>query len=286
MTTLAVDESNLTRLGDSTFAFKIKASTVVYAGGLVAIDSTGYLKPYAAAVGEQPLGIMDPTPDPYNLGTSPITGSSTTLIRGTVALEGCILKGVPVTGTSSIADIGKLVYISTDNVKTDLTLTRPTRGIPVGRVIDWISSTTCDVKMYSQEALDCIALGGAGSVTVQVLSALDTDLDAGAADYTVPTPDHRFKITGISAGVTKALANGTSLVFTPKVGGSAATGSATLNTTAGTGGTAGDLVSAAVTAGNTGSASTALAITCTPTGTFNSAGIVNVYLKIERLLGV
>ena len=286
MTTLAVDEPNLPRVGDSTFAFKIKASTVVYAGGLVAIDSTGYLKPYSGAVGEQPLGIMDPTPDPYNPGTSPITGSSTTLIKAAVQLEGCVLKSVPVAGTSSIADIGKLVYISTDNVKTDLTLTRPTRGIPVGRVMAWISSTTCDVKMYSQEALDCISLAGNGSVTVQVLSGLDSHFDDGAADYTVPAPDHRFKITGISVGVTKALAGGTSLVFTPKVGGVASTGSATVNTSGGTGGTAGDLVTAAVSANNTGSASTALAISCAPTGTFTSAGVVNVYLKIERLLGV
>lgn len=94
------------------------------------------------------------------------------------------IPSYPVTGASAITDAGELVY-PTDNQK--LTLTRPSVGSPCGRVVRWLSSTNCEIQMFTfMEALNFsnaperqdILLGTWESIAFEGTSALEliTDL--------------------------------------------------------------------------------------------------------------
>ena len=60
--------------------------------------------------------------------------------------RGGIIIQYAVTGATAKTDIGKEVY-ATDG--QTLTLTEPTAGMPHGKVVDWVSSTTCKVYLYT-----------------------------------------------------------------------------------------------------------------------------------------
>ena len=75
-------------------------------------------------MGEIPLGLTAHAPQGLTGDTAAVP-----IVRSNVRLSGGILDRVVVTGVAAITDLGKLVYASDDDV---LTLTRPTRGLPLG----------------------------------------------------------------------------------------------------------------------------------------------------------
>lgn len=275
--------------GDATYSFKVKNTSIVYLGGMQALDSTGFLKAFSAAAGEQPLGRLEPTPDPTNLGSTPLTGNTgaSPVPEGTISLPEEILINVPVAGVSAQSNVGAPVFLATDNLSADLTLTRPARGIPIGKVVRWYSGTKCDVLRYSAAELDAISFGGNGADAKMV--AYLAFGDVATVDLTIVTPPYRGKIRSISFTTFKAWTTGASGSFTiqPKISGTLTTGGvATVNTTGGTGGTAGDVCAGtAITALNTFSESDTLKLALTLTSTFTAgSGIVNVVF--DRLPGV
>lgn len=273
--------------GALTYSFKIKNAQQLYVGSFVSLLS-GYLQPFAGAAGEQLVGRVLPTPTP----TSATTGvqlkgdtSATIVPEATVCMESEVLCQMAVTGATAITDLGKVVYLnSTDN---DLTLTRPSRGIPFGIVVRWYSGTTCDVLRFSAEALAQISLAGNGAD--QKLLAYFAYTDIASGDITIMTPPSRGKITSVSATVVKAFTTAAtgSVTIQPKIGTTLTTGGViTVNTSAGTGGTAGDVCAGtSITAANTFSESDALKLTLTLTSTF-TAGSMLVFGEFERLIGV
>jgi hypothetical protein len=289
MATLAVDTQPVNGIkGDKLYSFKVKNSTAVYLGGLVALDSTGYIKPFAAAAGEQPLGRLQPTPDPTGQIAPPLTGntSSSPVPEGTVSLESEILVNVPVTGVTAITDVGKLVFLSTDNLSADLTLTRPARGIPIGKIVRWYSATRCDVLRFSSSQLDVLGLAGTAEASMVAYLAFG---DISTVDLTIATPPYRGKVRSISFTTFKAFTTGAagSVTIQPKISGTLTTGGVvTVNTTGGTGGTTADVCAGtAITAVNTFSESDTLKLALTLTSTFSAgSGIVNVVY--DRLPGV
>jgi hypothetical protein len=284
MSALATDTVRLLA-GSKTCSFKIKNAVQVYVGSFCSIDSTGYLIPFAGAAQEKLVGRALATPDP-NLVTALLGNTSAVqVVEATVCMDEEVLEQVAVTGVAAITDLKKVVFLnSTDN---DLTLTRPARGVPFGTVVRWWSSTTCDVLRFSASELDVISLGGNGSEAILVMSGAITDLTSN--DFTIATPPYRGKIRSISATVVKACTTGAagSVTLQPKIAGTLTTGGVvTINTSGGTGGTAGDVCAGtSITALNAFSESDTLKVTATLTSTF-TAGSFNLYAIIDRQVGI
>jgi hypothetical protein len=126
--------------------FVIKNAEELVIGGLLALDTvTGKMEFMDDAEKLLPMGVAVKQAAGDN---EKLTGDS----AGTysvVARSGVILSSVTVTGASAITDTLKFVYATDGDT---LTLTRPTTGLPVGFVKKWITSTTCDVQLFSIEA--------------------------------------------------------------------------------------------------------------------------------------
>lgn len=80
-------------------------------------------------------------------------------IGGVSGPDDRVLIEETVTGAAAQTDVGKMVYLTDDDT---LTLTRPTLGIPIGVIVRWHTSTTCDVYLFDFGTLCAIALGGSG----------------------------------------------------------------------------------------------------------------------------
>lgn len=141
------------------YSVQIVNSARPYVGALQVIGhadhgtaaNVGRLFPYSAAANQIPSGWAINESQAGNTGASPIPEQQVDLRAR--------IRTVNVTGTTAVTDAGRQVYASDDNTYT---LTRPTLGIPVGRVWRWRSGTECEVYFYSVEVLDAIALGGLG----------------------------------------------------------------------------------------------------------------------------
>ena len=143
------DPTSAINLGNNPFQenlgrneFVIKDSEALVLNALAALNvSTGKLEFMDDAASLIPCGLVINASDGI---VSHLTGSSTYNYKAVV--RGGIVVRWAVTGASAITDIGKQVY-ATDG--QTMTLTAPSCGLPIGRVVNWISSTTCDVYLYS-----------------------------------------------------------------------------------------------------------------------------------------
>lgn len=101
--------------------------------------------------------------------------------RVAVDVSGKILNSVSVTGVTAQTDVTSLVYLTTDNIGDDLTLTRAAAdSIAIGTVVHWITSTTCDVKTFTLDEAKRHQLGGdnrklvhIGSYPLNAITAAD-----------------------------------------------------------------------------------------------------------------
>ena len=120
----------------------IKNAEPLVIGGLAALDfSTGKVEFADDAASLIPCGEVE---KPYDGLVDHLTGNSAYNYKAIV--RGNIVKKMTVTGAAAISDIGKLVYATDGQTAT---LTRPTTGLPIGFIVDWISSTTCKVFLFS-----------------------------------------------------------------------------------------------------------------------------------------
>lgn len=283
MSALAADLNRVVK-GCHTYSFKIKDATQLYVGSFASLDSTGYLIPFGGAVGEKLQGRVLPTPDPAALGTQLLgETSSSPVVEATVQLDGEILPGVSVTGVTSIANLNAVVYLNAND--NDLTLTRPTRGIPFGTIVRHWSSTTVDVMRFSKAQWDAIGLAGNGK-TVLYLGHVDCNTIAdGNIRTAIPMP-FRGKFTKFYAMVDVAVeTTGDSAVLNLEIGGVNVTGGLLTLTGDGTQ-TKGVYVEAtAITAANTFSEGSTVDIEASSTVDM-TAGSVDLYAEVEYLVGI
>lgn len=125
----------------------IKSSSVMYRDAASAIEiSSGYTKPWTGVAGEMLYG---------RWGTGATTGDATDSPRttGGVNIDDEVIENVAVAGLASSSfqqDVLKYVYLGTDRIGVDLTLTRPAapNRTPFGIVINGRSATKCDVLRF------------------------------------------------------------------------------------------------------------------------------------------
>lgn len=122
-------------------SFVIKTSEALVTQSIGMLDlSTGLVEFGDDSSNLTPLGLV--TGESQGLNEY-LTGDGT---RKAITKGDIILVNVSVTGASAITDVGKNVY-ATDG--QTLTLTKPATGVPVGLVVNWRTSTYCDVYMFS-----------------------------------------------------------------------------------------------------------------------------------------
>ena len=144
------------KLADGRHEFIIKTSEALVLNALASVDiSTGKVEFADDADNLIPCGIVEYPSDGL---VAHLTGDGTykAIVKGDIILRWAV------TGATAKTDIGKPVY-ATDG--QTLTLTKPTTGLPHGFVADWISSTTCDVYLFSFE--ESLAMASAGNYQYQ-----------------------------------------------------------------------------------------------------------------------
>lgn len=160
-------------------AIEVQDGKTIHVNSLVALcsvdhatsDARGRVKAYEAANFETVIGLA--LPNPAN-ATDGRTVGTTTAPRPTAGIstgDMQTIKRYAVTGATSQADVGKLVYASDDNV---LTLTKPATAFqPVGFVTKWWSSTLCDIRLFGMNGAYLLGLCGGGTATwnIGIMSA-------------------------------------------------------------------------------------------------------------------
>lgn len=121
-------------------SYAVKASTTIYAGGLVCTDTSGYLVPMADVVGNRFAGLaLETVTVGATLATPPV--------ECRVNDEGMVLKGLVRSGTT-IADVNALLYAPSDN-PNDLTSAASTNVKSVATIIRCPSSGIMDVQLFT-----------------------------------------------------------------------------------------------------------------------------------------
>jgi hypothetical protein len=142
-------------------AAQVVNTSVEYAASYTCMNSRGHgtsgsrgrVQPWASAIYQIPLGFAW-SGVTGNTGASPIPEAQID--------AGDTYERVAVTGAGSVADQGRLVFMSDD---ATWTLTRPTLGTPQGMIVRWYTSTTCLVLRFGTSTLAAIAIAGSGQYT-------------------------------------------------------------------------------------------------------------------------
>ena len=195
------DPTSLINLGNNPFQTDvdryegiIKASEALVINALAAVDfSTGKIEFADDADNLIPCGIVV---EPSDGNNDHLTGSGTYTWK--VVCRGGIIVRWAVTGASAATDNGKLVY-ATDG--QTLTLTQPAAGLPQGFICNWISSTTCDVYMFSYAESIKRLFAGSGGKQLKVFGTFPTNALQGTSAATLWTEtalDH-YSITSLHA---------------------------------------------------------------------------------------
>lgn len=173
---------------------QIVDAVALLGGGLVSIGNAGHgtstsrgrAEKWAAGEGQIIAGLVKDSVT-GDTGASPI-------VEGLLDIGGSILENIAVAGATSVnaGGPGRFVYCSTDNIKADATLTRPTAGEAalVGPVFRWRASGFADVILIPAWLRMVIcALGGfqhvlnLGSFGPDLGSAANTNVITG---YVMP----------------------------------------------------------------------------------------------------
>lgn len=171
--------------------FVIKTSEALVPNGYAAIDQTTQLVEFGDDASKLvPAGIV--VGQKYGDNTA-LTGDGTVAatVRG-----GIIIPSVAVTGASSAADLLKFVYF-TDGAT--LSITQPSAGVPAGRIVKWISSTTCDVYLF--DLIESAAFQGRGAKKRKSFGTYGTDAFSGTSAQTCHTETslEHYKIISLHA---------------------------------------------------------------------------------------
>lgn len=182
------------------------ADTVqVFGGSYLAVGSRdhataaskGRAFPWTSGNGQIPLGFSATKV----LGATDGSDTSDNWPEVTVEpLTPTISRKVTVTGASARANIGRWVYLSDDNTPT---LTRDTADIPLGIIVGWYSSTSCDVMWFGFAELAILAAAGSAKQVFSVTCSGVVSADGIVARWTAP---HKGRILSVNGTITTVLA--------------------------------------------------------------------------------
>lgn len=224
--TARVSAFNETSVDADRITAVIKASEPLVIQGLAGIDlATGKMEFLDDVAGNLPVGMVISPADGVEAN---LTGDGT--LNKAVATGNRIVKNVTVTGSSALSDFSKLVY-GTDG--QTFTLTKPAAGLPCGFVWRWVTSTTCDVFLFSaaQSVMLLAASTGVAAPSLyekKIFGVYGTNclINAGAT-LSTETSYRRYKIISLHAvchnNDTGTIA-GAAIPVTCKINGTATTG--------------------------------------------------------------
>ena len=207
--------------------------------------------------------------------------SATPPTENELGLGPAIYPQATVTGVASRADIGKAVYATDSNT---LTLTAPTYATPVGIVVDWATSTTCDVLMLGLAAQAAVDLSGQSTQVIHLghfLFANTTDADL-VTSY--PFPCHAEITDFYYVTSTVFVGSGGTTSLNLEIGSTNVTGDLVCSTAVS--GTAGLVVSATTSGSNVAHAGDALSVEMSSSGGTRTSGAFDLYIKIRPRMGV
>ncbi len=125
------------------------------------------------------------------------TTTSSTESEIAVNNRGDVAQSIAVTGVTADTDHGSIVYCTTDNISDDCTLTRAgADSLPIGRFQKHITSTTCDIKLFTQPESLRFSFSGGGRQTIFIGHYLMADITAADVATTVWTATGIGKIVG------------------------------------------------------------------------------------------
>lgn len=286
MAALSASQDVRTR-GAHQASVQVEDAEIVYAGGFAALwdernataAKKGRLAAFQAAAGQILMGrVHSPGSQTGDVDASPVPEAQ-------VSLESEVLENVPVAGVTAVLDQGKVVWISTDNLKADLTLTRPTRAQPLGIVVRFRATGYADVLILGLASR--LALMGAGRKEIVRLGSFDNaDLATGNVATGFPMA-FSGKILSVFGMVEKAFtgSGGTADVNLEIDATNVTGGVVTVSTAAG--GTIGaKLDGTPVTAANYFQEGSVIDVEVANTGGTQTAGRVAIYMVVERMPGL
>jgi len=153
MTALAATTPNLKSAPRGRGSYIVTNSTTVYPQGGVGVTTAGRLSPWADTAGLLWKGICmgGTTRNSSANAGGKVTGdtSASPPYEADVDETGRRLLAVPVAGASAQANVDDLVFCSTDNLLTDLSLTPTVNVGPIGRIRRFNSATSFDVELFT-----------------------------------------------------------------------------------------------------------------------------------------
>lgn len=240
----------------------------------------GRTKAFAGAAGEIPFGWK--TLDQVLGNTSP--GAGVAIPEAELDLSGRIYEALAVTGlTGDQTDVGRIVYMSDDNT---FTLTRPTRGVPMGICVRSTSATTADVLMFAVETILGLCLNGAAKAYLPLGSKQWAAIANGDIVTNMVLPNHA-KILSVFAVVDEAMVGaGGTVDINLNIDGTNVTGGVVTVSTA-VGATRGTVIAGtAVTAANFYREGSLLRVIAANAGGTRTSGVFELYATVEYMPGL
>jgi len=203
-----------------------------------------------------------------------------------VQMEDKLFENVTCTGASARTDWGTPVYLSTDNLKTDLTLTRPSAPAQcVGIVWNYRSSNTADVLIFGLRTQ--LAMARVGHTEIMPFGYFDWANITDADMITSMKAPFHGRFLSLHAYVEEALVgSGGTALLNLEIGTTDVTGGDVTASTA-AGGTKGTVLDGtAITAEDVFHEGDNLSLEASSTGGTQTSGKIFVYAKVERLAGI
>jgi hypothetical protein len=253
---------------------QIADAVQLYAGSLGGLrgpghaTTQGYLDTFDNEAGMVPLGGFIHHQELGDTSASPPTRAAVTLCPG--------LYELAVTGAASRADIGKAVYATDDDT---FTLTRPANGRALGVVLDWRTSTSCQVYLFGAQGL-------APYTTTEIVSLGKIDF-ATTADGDIRTSfpmPYSGKVLAFFGMVDAPCVGASgSILLNLEIGTTNVTGGVITYATGATTATLGQyLAGTTITAENQFSEGSLLSIEGSSAAATRTSGTLDLFIKVER----
>lgn len=278
--------------------FEVINGDTVFDGALASVctfdhgtsGNIGRTKPYAKAAGEFLVGYTDTPHQVAQAGGSAVsvagdTSASPPPTAG-LALEDTIHESVAVNGVTARTDWGTPVYSSTDNLRTDLTLTRPADPAEAAGIVwKFKASGVADVLIFGLRTR--LAMQNPGQRFDLHLGHIDWVTSANGNIRTgIIAPCHA-RILSVYAMIDIAPTGSSgSAAYNLEIGGTNVTGGAVTISTAATGTKGQKVEGTAVTAENIIHAGDAIDVEAASVATTRTTGTFDLYARCERLLGL
>ena len=180
----------------TTRTYEVKNAQAMYRGGLCGLDANGLLVPWDdTAITQRFLGIFEDFIPALTSGVPTTVGNTSAepVVRGRVRCDGAEVQGIDVAGVSARASVGEPVYATSDDITrgsgaASLTLTPTAFVKPVGRLIDFHSTSDMDIRLLTPEEYHAYGSFGSWSRYVNLATLADGDM------VTTWTPGFRGRI--------------------------------------------------------------------------------------------